>query len=92
MTVLVQCPLVCCSPAGQLSVLQGRGFLSSPHSSSPQLSRKKMHPGNNQAAESCHSPTELRATVLSWAAAAGSLLQEEAAGLPPVPVLIPHTG
>lgn len=52
-TAPVQCPLGCCS-AGQLSVLQGRDFLSSSHSSSPQPSRKKTHPGDNQAAESCH--------------------------------------
>lgn len=79
MTAPVPCPLGCCSD-GQLSVLQGRGFLSSSHSSSPQLSRKKRIQATTRLWKA---PTDLRARVLSWAAATG---------VPQTPALILHAG
>lgn len=79
MTVPVPCPLGCCS-AGQLSVLQGRGFLSSSHSSSPQPSRKKCTQVITRLQKAA---TELGARVLSWAAATR---------VPQTPALIPCAG
>lgn len=79
MTAPVPCPLGCCS-AGQLSVLQGRGFLSSSHSAAHSRAGKKHTQVITRLQKAA---TELRVRVLSWAAATG---------VPQTPALILHAG
>lgn len=79
MTAPVPCPLGCCS-AGQLSVLQGQGFLSSSHSAAHSQAGKKRTQVITRLQKAA---TELRARVLSWAAATG---------VPQTPALILHAG